>query len=474
MAEASARLAGLPRSIFHVTFFLMMIVFNAAGAAAGGEDRRVALIIGNSRYSHVETLENPANDAKAMEAKLRDLGFEIYAGTDLSLAEFGKLGGKFSEAAKTASTALIYYSGHGFQFQGENFVVPIDASLKSKEAIESETVKLNDLIAGVQSRERQVLVFLDACRNNPLPPSQRKDNGLAQLATDNNVFVAFATQPGNISYDGRSSLSPFTKSLVNHMNGERQSISDIMISVRNDVEKMTLGQQTPWDQSSLKRQFYFKPGEAGSAPERSIAALTPGAAAGSEISVLQRSTSIETPEAGLGILDTYPGGNVIMLPEAPVEIFGKEDLVTAVQGELKRVGCYQGDADGVWSAGSRDALAKYYRTKKLKPTDSDPTEFHLNNLKNETGIVCVYVPPKPPVIRTVTRPQKPSADRAGPPRIVRKAPAFLNKPAAKPRKGGGPVAQSALPKAPRKLIKPVAPAPKKNSLADANVVGGFR
>jgi Caspase domain len=454
---AFARLANIVFALVFLAISFGILTPGAAGAA-DGKDRRIALVIGNSRYAHVETLENPANDAKAMEEKLRALGFEVYAGTDLTLAEFRQLSGKFQQGAKTASTALIYYSGHGFQFQGQNFVVPVDASLKSKEAIETETIKLNDLIANVQSRDRQVLVFLDACRNNPLPPGQRKDN---------NVFVAFATQPGNISYDGRSKLSPFTKSLVSYMSGGRQSISDLMISVRNDVEKMTLGQQTPWDQSSLKKQFYFNPGPAA---QEAVASLQPGAAAGSEISVLQRSTLIETPDAGLGIAEPYPSGNVIMLPEAPVEIFGKEDLVTAVQGELKRVGCYQGDADGVWSAGSREALAKYYRTKKLKPTDSDPTEFHLNNLKGETGIVCVYVPPKQPVFHAVVRP--PSPRQIAVPPVKQRAPAFLNKRNARPAKRDTVVAK-ASPR-PRNAAPPAAAAPKRNSLADANVVGGFR
>ena len=468
--NAKASFADVFARIAFIAFALIFLALSSGapawGAEEAGKERRIAMVIGNSRYAHVETLENPANDAQAMEEKLRALGFEVFGGIDLTLAEFRLLSGKFQREAKTASTALIYYSGHGFQFQGQNFVVPIDASLKSKEAIETETVKLSDLIANVQSRDRQVLVFLDACRNNPLPPGQRTDNGLAQVATDNNVFVAFATQPGNISYDGRSKLSPFTKSLVSYMSSQRQSISDLMIAVRNNVEKMTLGQQTPWDQSSLKKQFYFNPGAA--APD-AVATLQSGAAPGSEISVLQRSTVITAPDAGLGLPEPYPGGNVILLPEAPVEIFGKEDLVTSVQGELKRVGCYQGDADGVWSAGSREALAKYYRTKKLKPTDSDPTEFHLNNLQSETGIVCVYVPPKQPVVRTVARP--PAPKRVTAPTVGQREPAISNKRNPKPAKRDTVAAKAPAQPRPRTVAPP---APKRNSLADANVVGGFR
>lgn len=437
---------------------------------AVAKERRIALVIGIGAYKNVEGLENPANDAGVMKDKLTGLGFEVFSGQDLTRAEFVTLITKFKAEALKSSTALVYYSGHGFQFQGQNYLVPADAVLKSRGDIETQTLKLSELISGVQSRERQVLIFLDACRNNPLPPSQRKNDGLSQLVAENNVFVAFATQPGNISYDGHSKLSPFTKAVVDHISVPGKSISDVMISVRNDVEKMTLGQQTPWDQSSLKKQFYFNQADGNS---EAVALANPEIVPGSGISALQRSTSIQ-PGTGLnvelGISTVVPGANVIFIPEAPVEIFGKEDLVSNVQDELKRVGCYGGDPDGVWGTSSRDALIKYYKTKKLKPTDTEPTEFHLGNLQREEGIVCVYVPPKP----VVTKYAPPKQERR--PVIERKAPPARKAIAQTPRKERKIVAANdrARPRPTSNAVPPPPPAPAKKSLADANIVGGFR
>jgi Putative peptidoglycan binding domain len=188
---------------------------------------------------------------------------------------------------------------------------------------------------------------------------------------------------------------------------------------------------------------------------------------------LQRSTSIQSGtglNVELGISATLPGANVIFIPEAPVEIFGKEDLVSNVQDELKRVGCYGGDPDGVWGTSSRDALIKYYKTKKLKPTDTEPTEFHLGNLQGEDAIVCVYVPPKPAVAKFVP----PKQVRR--PAVERKAPAVRKAIAEKPRKEPKIAAANdrPRPRAASNTAPPPPPVPPKKSLADANIVGGFR
>jgi hypothetical protein len=436
------------------------------------KQRRIALVVGISDYKNVEGLENPANDAAAMQAKLSSLGFEVFSGTDLSKDDFEKLVAKFKAEAQSSTAALIYYSGHGFQFQGQNHLVPADAVLKSRGDIETQTLKLSDIIAGVQSRDRQVLIFLDACRNNPLPPSQRKNDGLSQIVAENNVYVAFATQPGNISYDGHSKLSPFTKSVVEHIGAPGKSISDMMISVRNDVEKLTLGQQTPWDQSSLKKQFYFNETDASS---EQVAVAGPDLVPGSGLSTLERSTTIQQG-GGLGVElgVSLPGANVIFIPEAPVEIFGDENLVTSVQDELKRVGCFGGDPDGIWGSTSRDALSKYYKTKKLRLTDTEPTEFHLENLRREEGIVCVYIPPKlPKAAVTKYAPNKPEKR----PATERRQPAAKKAIVERPVKGKRTVASNDRPRPRASGGAPVAasppPAPKK-SLADANLVGGFR
>jgi hypothetical protein len=222
------------------------------------------------------------------------------------------------------------------------------------------------------------------------------------------VYVAFATQPGNISFDGKSSYSPFTKALLDHIKTPGLSLPDLMMKVRNDVRAATLDRQTPWEQSSLQQSFYFKPQatSAGGEGENQVAALDkPGLLTDQG---LTRRTNIEEatqgPAASLttapssdpaypSLMNPQTGMNpVIYMPEAPAEIFGQEDLVWELQTELQRLGCYTSDVDGVWGTTSREAMMRYYATKKLKTTDTDPNQFLYENLKREGSVVCLYQP----------------------------------------------------------------------------------
>lgn len=441
--------------LFLIAVTLAVALKTAVAAADPQSERRVALVVGNSHYSKIESLANPVNDSRAMHEALAKAGFKVFAGQDLTLSQFNSLVEDFKRAAEDADTALVYYSGHGFQLRGQNYLVPSDAKLETPAAINAETVRLDALIADLQDPARQTLIFLDACRNNPLPPSRRTNDGLAQVEAGNGVFVAFATQPGNISYDGRSKLSPFTKAITNHLGTPNLSVSDMMIRVRNDVERMTLHQQTPWDQSSLKRQFYFSgaPAADDQTGQQEIAILDP---ASDELSSVQRSIDFGETVEPLGegsnvlVLPNALGGgapsNVILIPQAPLEIFGREDLVYAVQGELQRIGCYVGELDGVWSGESRQALTRYYATRKLRLQEAEPTEFHYDNLKREEGIVCKLPKPATPVV-------KPRAASNNPPRSSGKA---KNRAAAPPR------------------AAPQQPAARQKTITNARVLGSFR
>ncbi len=237
----------------------------AVPAKSGVDDpagKRLALVVGNSDYQSAAILKNAVNDSDAIAEKLKGLGFEVTSIENAGQKTFRKAVDDFSAKAKGATATVFYFSGHGFQLNGANYLVPTDAKLKSAAAIEKETLRLDSIIAELQGRDRQTLIFLDACRNNPLPESMRDKNGaegLAQIETGSGTFVAFATQPGNITRDGAGENSPFTLGLLEHMDTPGISISDMMIRVRNSVEKETLQTQTPWDQSSLRSQFYFVP-----------------------------------------------------------------------------------------------------------------------------------------------------------------------------------------------------------------------
>lgn len=247
---------------FALVLLLATVLVPQALASTGGESgKRVALVVGNQDYVAAERLKNALNDSRAISRALSDLGFEVYEAENLTRGNFQEALDDLERAAEGASAVVFYFSGHGFQLGGTNYLVPTDASLSSRDAIASETMRLDDIVARIQARNRQTLIFLDACRNNPLPASVRGSagDGLAQMETGSGTFVAFATQPGNITRDGGGDNSPFTSALVEHIHTPGISISDMMIRVRNSVEEATLQTQTPWDQSSLRSQFYFNP-----------------------------------------------------------------------------------------------------------------------------------------------------------------------------------------------------------------------
>lgn len=254
------RSAVFAKSIILAGLLVMPAVTIAQAAVDGAAGKRLALIVGNSKYKSVEPLRNAVNDSRSVAEALEELGFEVTQIEDVGRAGFEKALDAFSKNAEGAEATVFYYSGHGFALGGKNYLVPVDARLRSREAIEKETLKLDEIIAELQDRNRQTLIFLDACRNNPLPKGVSDNSqGLAQIETGTGTFVAFATQPGNITRDGEGDNSQFTTAFLENVTEPGISISDMMIRVRLSVEEQTKNTQTPWDQSSLRSQFYFNP-----------------------------------------------------------------------------------------------------------------------------------------------------------------------------------------------------------------------
>ena len=254
------------KHLFYRSFAAVLCIWLLA-LVSPAEARRLALVVGNAEYQNVPALRNAVNDARAMADALKRLGFEVTLLTDVGSDEFWLKLDAFSKEAETAESTMLFYSGHAFQLSGVNYLVPVGAKLTSRESIKTETWSLDGIIARLQNRKRQTLIFLDACRNDPLPAGLRGSgasaDGLARLQTGVGTFVAFATEPGAVTFDGAGEAdhSPFTTALLDNIEKPGLSVSDMMIKVRNQVEENTFRRQTPWDQSSLRSQFYFVPAE---------------------------------------------------------------------------------------------------------------------------------------------------------------------------------------------------------------------
>lgn len=244
--------------------FGLMALLGTPGPAAA--EKRVALVIGNAAYEHVPRLQNPSNDAADMAGKLRSLGFDVIEGIDLGKRDMEKRIRSFAEALSGADVGLFYYAGHGLQVDQRNFLAPVDAELKTESDLDFEAVQLDLVLKQMVRNARTSIVFLDACRDNPLAANLAQSSrsldigrGLARVEAAASMMVVYSTEPGKVALDGTGRNSPFTAALLHHIDAEGASISDVMIDVRNEVLEETGGKQRPFESASLTGRFFFKP-----------------------------------------------------------------------------------------------------------------------------------------------------------------------------------------------------------------------
>jgi hypothetical protein len=232
-------------------------------------DKRVALVVGNSAYVQAAPLPNPVNDAGDMAKALTEVGFEVILGLDLKKPEFDAKVREFARALEKADVALFFYAGHGLQASGKNYLVPVDAALSVERDLDFEAVSVDFVLKQVElEREGKTnVVFLDACRDNPLARNLARSmgtrstavgQGLAQVQTGVGTFIAYSTQPGNVALDGQGRNSPFTAALTKGLKDPGRNLTSVMIEVRKDVLAATEGKQVPWDHSALTGEFYFQ------------------------------------------------------------------------------------------------------------------------------------------------------------------------------------------------------------------------
>lgn len=248
-----------------VPLAIALLIFLTSSAFAG---KRVALVIGNATYLHAGELRNPKNDAADTAAAMRRHGFQVIEGFDLSKSFLEAKIRTFAEALAGAEAGVFYYAGHGLQVAGKNYLVPVDAKLMTASALDFEMVSL-DLVQRTMERETNTnILFLDACRDNPLKRNLARamgtrsgeiGSGLASVDAGIGTLISFSTQPGNVALDGEGRNSPFTEALKKHLAAPKEDLGAILIAVRNDVMKGTERRQVPWEHSSLTSRFYFTP-----------------------------------------------------------------------------------------------------------------------------------------------------------------------------------------------------------------------
>ncbi len=238
------------------------ILLVSMGLAQAG--KRVALVIGNSDYEAISRLSNPSNDALLIASTLNDVGFEVVAAIDVNRREMGRAVKKFGKALRQAgkdAVGLFYFAGHGIQAQGVNYLIPLAAQIEDEADLDLEAISASDVLRQMETAGNGLnIVILDACRNNPLKGVTRSSRrGLARITAVSGSLIAFAAAPGQVAFDGRGGNSPFTTALAKTIREPGLAVEHVFKRVRVTVEEVTGGAQTPWEESSLRGDFYFVP-----------------------------------------------------------------------------------------------------------------------------------------------------------------------------------------------------------------------
>ena len=314
-------------------------------AAVGHAAERVALILGNGAYRHAPPLANAPADASSIAEVLERLGFKVFPGIDLDRAATDSLIHSFARELDDAKVALFFYSGHGLQVAGANYLVPVDAQLEHEADLEFETVPLQRIMNQLERTDRTSIVILDACRDNPFlrrvaSRSAATRGGLAPLQGGVGTLIAYATAPDTVALDGKGDHSPFTASLLAHIETPGLEIGQLLKKVRADVIGATDRAQVPWDHSSLVGDFYFVAPTTPQAPLASAAATGP--VTNDEQRFWDGAQSLQSPESKTRALDaylaTYPTGAFAMLGEAAARRSAGQAGRTDGRGQHRPVG----------------------------------------------------------------------------------------------------------------------------------------
>ncbi|MFT4928682.1 MAG: putative caspase-like protein [Phenylobacterium sp.] len=240
--------------------FISNATSNAANNTA--KEHRLALVIGNSHYNHINPLSNPKNDAADMASALKRLGFEVivhqnstHQAMEQAVADFGQ------QLQQRKGVGLFYYAGHGIQADGKNYLLPIDANIRKPSDIKFEAMDAGLLLKELAFADNRLnMVILDACRDNPFAASFRSvSRGLAQIDAPFGTLLAYATAPGNVAADGTGRNGTYTEKLLTHLESPGLKVEELFKKVRQDVIRQTNRAQIPWESSSLVGDFYFVP-----------------------------------------------------------------------------------------------------------------------------------------------------------------------------------------------------------------------
>lgn len=245
---------------------LAVIVAWLLMAAEALAETRVALVIGNAAYASVSPLSNPVNDATDLAAALSRIGFDVTLATDLDINGMRTALRDFRDKASGAEMAMVYYAGHGIEIDKQNYLIPVDANLKSDSDVMFDSIPLDFLTEAVSGATTLRMVLIDACRNNPFLGQIKSTGraigqaGLSPFEPSGGTLLAYAAKGGTVALDGNGRNSPFMKGLLAHLEEPGLDVNLLFRKVRDSVLAETNNRQEPFTYGSLPgREIYLVP-----------------------------------------------------------------------------------------------------------------------------------------------------------------------------------------------------------------------
>jgi hypothetical protein len=435
---------------------VMAIAVTFAWSASAATQTRVALIVGNGAYKGVPELPNPTNDATAVAGAFLRLGFSVRLVTDATYDDMRRALLEFSQKARDSEMAVVFFAGHGIEVGGENWLIPVDAELKTDLDTEQEAISLRSVMLMVSAASKLGVVMLDACRNNPFinkvkcsVATRSVSRGLSRVEPMNNVLVAYAAKDGTTASDGIGDHSPFTTALLKHLETPGLEVTFLFRNVRDDVLAATNDEQRPFVYGSLSKEaIYLKPPPAvatPSAPDQiawsMLKETTDEAALKRFIAQYPKSPLRADADARVAALATAKAAQPIppeaaevtwqLLKEtidvaalarfvaqfpnsalrkeaeariaaltapqaakaAPPTSTNSHELVRSLQLELKRVGCFNGAVNGEIDEATRSASQSFTKLSSIKLPD-ELTPGAIKALRAVNKRVCPLVCPE--------------------------------------------------------------------------------
>ena len=298
---------------------ILSVICMAFTASAANAEKRVAFVVGNGTYKNVAPLPNPSVDAKAMASALRNVGFEVVEGSNLTRDKMTERLLDFGKKAQGADVALFFYAGHGIAISGTNYLLPIDADIKSEMDVKlGAAINIDLTLEQTMGDAKVKLVFLDACRDNPFAAKIKSNSatrsvnvqtGLAEMKSGEGTLIAFATGPGQTALDGQEgSNSPFTRALLANLTQPGMEIQQAMTKVRAQVNEETNKGQLPWGHTNLIGAVYLNGAPAPGAVAAAAPAATASKASDVELEFWRSIKESNKPEELNAYLTNYPNG----------------------------------------------------------------------------------------------------------------------------------------------------------------------